>query len=191
MALMQLVPSPEVEAAYITGLQDATGSAPGSMWSYYVRVDTLSLDDLANARGVSAARDIGSRFSTAYAPDGPLTCDMTSPSAGGTPRLRNLVKGEHPQRLLDAVKIAHNLPIVKANDYELRILCIPALQMEAIRLKPVDATQPEFVIPILSMEPSLQEMVSCSLDQCMSSLLPRARERINFDDSLLKDPQAD
>lgn len=189
MALMQPIPSPQVAEAYARDVLDIAGFATEGVAFYFARIDTLGLEELAHGGGLNAIQETGGRFFARYTPDGPVACDMTAPGPARDPRLRNVVRGEQAELLLQALEIAQGLPEVQEHDYELRILAIPGLRFEALRLKTLVAGQSEMVVPILAMDLNLQEMVSHQLDPCLAALSAFAVERLKFDDSILEGPQ--
>jgi len=84
--------------------------------------------------------------------------------AEGAPKMTGVWRGMQIQKLAQAIDELEALPEVRAQDYELRILGIPGLHIEAFWLKP-EAGGPDLVVPFRALTKEIQLMRAYPADE--------------------------
>jgi hypothetical protein len=79
---------------------------------------------------------------------------MTDPSLYGNAQFRNYMEGDLLQAQFRRVVEAQGLPQTAAADFELHLLSLPAIQVEALHLVSKTGSG-DLVLPVLSEYPSL------------------------------------
>ena len=95
--------------------------------------------------------------------------------------MTELAHGPHITRARDAIRKIVTLPEVLAHHYELRLLTIPALSVEAVWLKS-QTRQPDLIVPYLTIT-GLRSMRVYPADKFFKALEPAAQEVLESDDS--------
>jgi hypothetical protein len=146
----------------------------------------LKLEDLAKGKSVSSAARVGTRFllvqdgkpvaAAELREPGPRTAPVT---AGNSPAQLN--RGPFVQGTQTAIEHAETLHEVRSSDYELRLLRVPALYLEALWLHGPQGA--DIVIPVEPAPPELVAGRSYSPSELVGALQMRAVQLAKFDSS--------
>lgn len=163
-----------------SGSPPSQNALPPEAWEG-LHVFDLQLQDLRSDAGLGAAAPVGWRFLASQpAPailtkplkgkrlgddgpggntqeDGVVAADVVQSASGGKPELVALLRDPRFSRALRAIQDVQNLPQVQDQDYELRVLRIPGILIEAFWLVSL-GNQPDLLVPILSTAPELKRM---------------------------------
>ena len=96
--------------------------------------------------------------------------------------MTNLAQGPRVAEALQAAAAVAALPEVRAADYELRLLRIPGLLIEAFWLVSQSGGA-DLVVPFLTLNKQLQLSRPYPLTDFMNVVQPLATRRLTFDDS--------
>jgi len=179
MSLKQPVPSKQITNAMLGGVSDSI---------YPQQLYVLGLEDLIS-KSMRGAKLSGWRFMGSLGgPD--FSMDVESDSRGKAPALTELSQGPHITNARNAIRKIIKSPEVRAHHFELRLLTIPALSVEAVWLKS-QSRAADLMVPYLTIA-GLKPMQFYPLDKFLGALEPAAKTRIGFDDSprMLRRPRA-
>lgn len=195
MAILKPAPSGTVRQAFVEGITRMTegSTAPGAIAARSAvlggaapnqeahRVFSMGLQDLADNKGIEAARPSGWRF-LASTPAGGAAAGEVSEPAGGQPAMTRLAHGSEVAELLKSAGEVEKLPEVEAGSYEMRAIEIPALLIQAFWLKSQTAS-PDLVVPVRSLSKGIELMHPYTADEFLRIVQPMAEERLKFDDT--------
>ena len=183
MALILAAASDEFWQSYRHDLSDLTGE---QHWppldEIYVQVDAMCPEDIAEGAGIPSCSWIGARVFVSYKDQKPISCEMTVPELYGSTEIRSLTRGSTPEQALALIDIASTLPEVMQDDYELRILSIPGLLLEAFRLRSLTGKR-DLIMPLVVLNPRLKDKIAFPVDEFFEILHPYALKRLRFDES--------
>jgi hypothetical protein len=117
---------------------------------------TVGLEQLANGEEILPAAPTGWRFLIRGEYGQAVAADVNTRS-GVKPKMSSLWRGAQIQKVAEAIDELEKLPEVEKQDYELRILRIPGLHIEAFWLRS-PAGGPVLVVPFLGLAEELQLM---------------------------------
>ena len=184
MPLLQPIPAPTVVEGYERDLGSMKGIHKKTFREFHILIDTLGVPDIANGAGMEAAQWSGCRIFTDYDSTPPLSCDMLI--AGG--QLRSVSDGPQAAEMMLRFREIQKLDEVKRNSYELRVLSVPGLLVEAFRLRSLTPGEPDLVVPILAMDPRLAPGTPYPADDFLAILREEAQEhqtrQASYDDPL-------
>ncbi|MBL8290683.1 MAG: hypothetical protein JNN08_02540 [Bryobacterales bacterium] len=155
MPVNRPVPPPEVTAALLKGLREYTSprdpllSLPPEAW-LALKVFSLQIEDIIQKGGLAAAKPAGWRFLVdgGEASGGPAAADVAEAATGGQPRMISLLRDPLITNAIQSVHIVERMEQWKSQEYELRVVRIPGILVEAVWLfSPVG--EPDWVIPTL------------------------------------------
>ncbi len=172
MPLQEPIPSKRVRDALIEGLAHRI---------YPQQLYALELKALAGAKGVRAAKPQLWRFMATIAGHD-VSCDVSGESSRKGPRMTSVSQGPHVTRARTAIRKAATLPQVKLRRFELRLLVIPALSVEAVWLKAADPAD-DLTIPYLTGGARLKAQQPCAAQKFIAAVRDLAARQITFDDS--------
>lgn len=143
----------------------------------HIPVDTLGVKALAAGAGLDDAESTYSRFCSVQ-PDGTqLYCEV-SPTTPDTPaQFANIVKGPPAEALWLLIRGASQLDQILAQNYELRLLNIPALYFEGLRLLAVDQGN-DIVIALTPLGEKVQPGTVLSSTELLNLAQPVAAARL-------------
>jgi len=148
----------------------------------------LKLEDLAKGESVSSARRVGTRFllvqdgkpvAAAELPEPAVASAAARASQGNSPAQLN--RGPFVQGTHAAIEHAETLHEVRSNDYELRLLRVPALYLEALWLHSPQGA--DILIPVEPAPPELVAGQSYNPTELVGALRSRAAQLAQFDSS--------
>jgi hypothetical protein len=156
MALRLVDPLPQVLATYRSSLLDFGQPDGPEVLLYHLPVGTIGLAELNQGATSGDVNQSGCRFLAQWGDAaGTLTsCEMTDPSLYGNAQFRDFVEGDSLQPQLRRILDAQTLPQTAAADFELHLLSLPAIQIEALHLVSL-SNGADLVLPVLSEDPSL------------------------------------
>jgi len=179
MSLKQPVPSRQITNAMLGGVSDSI---------YPQQLYVLGLEDLIS-KSIRGAKLSGWRFMGSLGgPD--FSMHVECDSRGKAPALTELSHGPHITNARNAIRKIVKSPEVRSHHYQLRLLTIPALSVEAVWLKS-ESGAADLMVPYLTTA-GLKPMQFYPLDKFLGALEPAAKMRIGFDDSprMLRRPRA-
>lgn len=154
MALQLVEPPAQVYRTYQQSLLDFMGPQPAADQVYHLPVGSLGLAELAAGATLADVVSTGCRF-VASRPGGSATsCEMTDPNLYGNAEFRNFTTGEFPQAALARIAEAQGLDAVQSEDYELHLLSVPGIFLEALHLVSTQQGH-DIVLPLVSIDPRL------------------------------------
>jgi len=184
MALIKPVPSDQTKRALLTGVADfiAKTDPLGNVLKQTplgLHVFTLRLQDIVNGVGIAGAKSAGWRF-LAGSPFGPAVAGDVIERPGAAPKMTSVSRDPLIAAAIRATHEVETLPEVQRNDYELRVVRIPGLLIEAFWLKST-AGGPDLAIPVLTRTKQLQPMKVYPLDEFLNIVGPLTRSFLAFD----------
>jgi len=150
MPLLHQLPDPQVLDAYRQGIEDLTGQVPSPFMVIHLPVDIIGLKDLTGGAGFDRAKSSGCRF-YAWLKSEAISCEMTYPAQFGKVAIGNIVRGDDPRTVFERIRNAQAMPQVRSRDYELRLLNISDLFLEALRLRSVVDSE-NLILPIRAFD---------------------------------------
>ncbi|HTM49833.1 MAG TPA: hypothetical protein VL285_14160 [Bryobacteraceae bacterium] len=195
MQFTKSVPPERAQLAFFTGLPnflegieaiDDLGDILTGLPPEYdpLEIHTLGLQDLAGAAGIAAAEHAGWRFMAGGALTQPIAGDVTVPPFNRPPKLISLMHGPQvPEFLHIAYSLMSRLEAQpnRLDTYELRILSVPGLLVEAFWLKTPDV-ETDLVVPYRNLVSELEGKPVFTMTEFLSIVKPLAAERLQFDD---------
>jgi hypothetical protein len=123
----------------------------------------LALEDLSNGAGLNGARHVGWGF-LAGSPGGhPIAAQITTSGADHKQELTAVAQGPEVALLIQSIHEAQTLAALQNNSYELELLRIPGILLEAFWLR---ASQgPDLVVPFHTTSKELQSMHPYAIDE--------------------------
>ena len=107
----------------------------------------LSLNEAANHSGTINPPSAGWRFLAGNASSGQLLARVVQIPSSQTWKLTGVFYGQRVSDAIAASSYLQNLPEVGSNDYELRVLTVPGLNLEAFWLVARSATSVDLIVP--------------------------------------------
>jgi hypothetical protein len=162
----------------------------GQVWQVFI----LTLPEvLKGGSGLKGASAGGWRIAAGSAPEvmaGDVYTGNTVqrrypyPLAAGTPRLACIRKGEEISKMLSAIQLLTQPPLVAklpSQPFDLHLLLLPGLVTEALWLQPQDpAAGTSYVVPFNTLITNLEAGTAYSEDQFIQLLQPVAQKWVNF-----------
>lgn len=141
------------------------------------QVFTMGLDDLASGAGLHRARPVGWRQLVESDGQPVATIETTLADDGVTHVPSHLNEGPFVKATADAVAAVRGLPQLEAEDFELRVLRIPAVYLMALWLH---SPRTDLLMP-LAPSPVGREGQLVPAAEVLSELSPTARSRLSAD----------
>jgi len=111
-------------------------------------------------------------------PDGSVvSAELGDWKDGGKVQVRGIHGGEIPKRLLDYIRQAAQLKEVAAYSFRVRLLTVPALRLEALRLACED-THKNLFIPVVAGDARFRSKTLFEADEFLLLLREAARARL-------------
>ena len=178
MPLNKPDPPLAVQRAFVEGLPKFThlrdlGGSPGQ------QIFTLGLKDIASGLGIDRAQAVGWRFLGGDAMGLAVAGHVKSSDGNRPPALTGLSHGPEIGDHLRAARLVESLLEVQTNDYELRVLLIPGLLMEAFWLK-ARGNWPDLVVLFRKASTHLEYMKAYPAGPFLDLARPWALERLKF-----------
>ncbi len=121
-----------------------------------LHVFSVGLDDIAEGQEIRGAKSVGWRFLAGDRLGPAVACDVTE-RQDGLPKMTAVFQDPLIASAIRATHEVETLPEVRAKDYELRVLRIPGLLIEAFWL--ISRTgDTDLLIPVLTRSKLLQVM---------------------------------
>jgi hypothetical protein len=142
-----------------------------------LQVFVLGVDDVIGGVDLSAAKQGGWRFFAGDAP-GKTVLGTVSQRSSGPWKLNAVYYGDRAYQLLKASKDLDSLPHVQGQNYNLQMLALPALNLDAFWLvaQPPDPRKDLLVLFRASGEKPIQGLdVPVSVPDFLAALRPLAR----------------
>ncbi|MBL8296302.1 MAG: hypothetical protein JNN08_30945 [Bryobacterales bacterium] len=150
-------------------------SIPISAWSGF-NVFTLQIDHLAE--GLGAAVQVGWRF---VSPNQDAAADVVAGKSGDQqPRVINLLRYAADDRPLQAVAAVQSLPELNESEYELRVLRIPGILLEAFWLVSAEGNR-DLLVPVLTRSSRFKRMNAYPVTEFLKIARVLADEFLKFD----------
>jgi hypothetical protein len=149
-----------------------------------LEIHTLGLDDLAGGAGIAAAEHAGWRFLAGGALSQPIAGDVIAPPGDRPPRLISVLHGpQSPACLQIAFSLMARLEAHPnlLDSYELRILSVPGLLVEAFWLK-TPAAENDLVVPYRNLVTELEGKPVFTMGEFLSIVKPLAQEQLQFEE---------
>lgn len=140
----------------------------------------LTLADLAEGRGLDAARRVGWRYLLEDGSHQVLGFAETSDEAADGVQLRALNTGRFGQATRDAVEAAEHLGFVARDDFEVRVLRVPALSLNALWLAGDRDTVEDALVPLSPTPAEILPGAPTRAAELLDKLRPLARRRLGF-----------
>jgi hypothetical protein len=194
MQINKPVPSEQLRQAFLSALprflhdlariKDVGDVVRGLPAEYApLQVHTLRLDDLVRKADIASAKKAGWRFLAGGKKLGqPVAADVTEPSQDIPPKMTSLSHGPQISEFLQAV--LDLLPLVQAecgavDSYELRILSIPGILIEAFWLKSPAGDQ-DLVVPYRNLSRELKGKQVYPMDEFLRIIQPLAEKGLQY-----------
>lgn len=174
-------PVPEnIRGAFESGLGNFLGEPVPARFraSVGIEVFTLPVDDLAAGRKEMNPRPAGWLFLTGASPGEIMAAEVYEPGRGAEPKVVNVSRDPVNEKIRRMVQGIERLPQMRAADYELRVLRIPAISVEAFWLKAAKKGQADLVVPFFSLSHHVRTGQTYPVDGFLEAILP-LRERTN------------
>lgn len=179
MALLYVEPDPRVLMSFANGLEDLTGSSPPDASAIHVPAWTIKPEAIVNGTGASAEQESGCRFYASYAtPPGTVSSEMTHPSDYARAKFRNLLDGELAEWGWTRIHQIAQMPELAKADYELHLLIIPGLFVEAFYLRALAEGAHHLVVPLDLHAETLADPVVQDAEAYLAALQPMALARV-------------
>jgi len=179
MPINQPTPPPEIGEAFGAGIGDFMDSVPGQEVSPDLRkksrigiqVFTLGLSDLETCRPLieSVAVAAGWQFLIGDPPGPAFSSEVYQPGSG-MPRVISLSSDKTNQETRWILGTLKHLPEVQNKDYQLQILRVPGLGIEAFWLKSSTPDQPDLVVPFHSLLAEVKTGIPDPMDDFLEKL---------------------
>jgi len=148
-----------------------------------LHIFTLGLRDIAN--GLESVKPAGWRFLAGHPPGEVLAADVTEAIPGsGTNAVPKMTSLSHDSLIGGAIRAIHEvetLPELQGHNYELRVLRIPGLLIEAFWLKSLDGGD-DLVVPVLTRGAELKAMRAYPIAQFLEIARPMVAKFLKFDE---------
>jgi hypothetical protein len=141
------------------------------------RIYNLELNDLAQARGLRAAKLTGWRYIIQEGERAIASAEASVKRTGASPQFAQINEGPYVAATEAAIVAAEALPQVQQGLYELRLLRIPALYVMALWLKD-DKKKADLIIPLDPAPAPLQAGQIYSPQDFLALLVEPARSRL-------------
>ncbi len=159
MALTLVEPSPQVLQTYQDSLLDFLGPHPPISKLYHLPVGTLALEELAGGADLKSVAPSGCRILAFWPAASWTSCEMTNPSLYGNALFRNFATGEAVESVFQRIEQAQALDAVQSGSYELHLLSVPGIYVEALHLVN-QAAGTDILIALLSFDSQLRPGVT-------------------------------
>ena len=163
----------------------AVGGAPSSA-SLPHEVFVMNTEDVVGGAGLDASRPAGWRYiveqPAAGGGNGTARAAAEITSAGGAPKLSHLQHGWIGDATLQAVQAAAARPEVVQGSFDLRMLRVPSLLVDALWLKNKGAGQ-DLVMPIASRDNAIRPQQLYRADDFLEQLRRVAANKVPFDNA--------
>ena len=143
---------------------------------YPQRLYALGLKDLV-AKHIEGAKSRVWRF-TAELGGGDMALDVSHSGRGMSPKMASFSRGRHVTQARNAMRKVVAWKEVKEHDYELRLLSIPDLAVEAVWVKS-RSRMPDLVLPYTPTDGLTKKQYR--LDEFLEILKPAALNRLKAD----------
>jgi hypothetical protein len=141
------------------------------------RVFTLGLTDVARGGDLAAAKLSSWRHILPPSGKNRLMVEVTVDERTGAHRFAALNNGPFAEAVQREVAAASQDPVVRAGDYDLAVLQIPAMAVVAVWLRGRDGSD-DVVIPVAPTDPSLVAGRHYGVGAFIQALQPTARQRL-------------
>jgi hypothetical protein len=184
MPLIHHRPPAAMQQALLAGLPDFAHPSDAAAGDLYKanqgqEVYVLSLKDIRSGAGLSAKKDAGWRFISAATPGGVGAAAHVSNDSHGTPVMRGISHGPEIAAAVSAAREVESLPEVAGQQFEMWVLRIPSVLVEAYWLKSSSGAK-EFIVPYLAGT-RLQLMKTYSVAEFLQIVRVLAEEFSAFD----------
>jgi hypothetical protein len=154
MPLLFVPPPPPVYSTYQQSLLDFMGPQAPALQLYHLPVGTLGLSELAAGATLDDVVSTGCRILASW-PDGTwASSEMTNPTLYGNAEFRNFTTGELVEAAFARIAQAQGLDAMQSEDYELHLLSVPGIYLEALHLVSTGKGS-DLVMPLVSIDPQL------------------------------------
>jgi hypothetical protein len=187
MPLIQRTAPPELRSALATGVADFLNpndrmTVDLARTPIGLQIFTLGLNDIASGSGIQAAKPAGWRFLTGELLGDVAAAEVFQPSSGTlAARMTSFSRDPIIAGALRAIQEVETLPEVQAAQYELQVLRIPGLLIEAFWLKAPDPAA-SLIVPVLTRARELQAMHPYTVAEFLSIVRGMTTHFLTFDD---------
>ena len=186
MPIRFVQPSPDVLSSYARGMLDITGSPLPDDSAIHVPVWTIDMDAVVKGLGLEREQSAGCSFYASYPPPlGIVSSEMTNPTDYGQAKFRTLLDGELAEWGWARIQQIPHLPEMANGDYELHLLSIPSLFVEAFYLRATGSGRPHLVVPLDLFADALAPPVAQDVTAYLAALQPVALARVAPEDDPL------
>jgi hypothetical protein len=160
MPLLFVQPPPQVWDTHGTALADLVGPHSPVVQFYHLPVGVLGLQQLAAGPKLSDAAQSGCRILCVFKDPLPglnstrTSCEMTNPKMYLLAQFRSISYGNLVETTFERIDEARNLPAVQTADFELHLLSIPGIQLQALHLVSKGQAA-DLILPVLSADSRL------------------------------------
>ena len=141
----------------------------------------LQLADIADGGDLSAAKHTGWRFYAGTLAGPAISATVGEPRRGTRPAMTSLVHGHYVQQVFHEVRQVESLPQVRAANFELRRLKIPAVVGAFWLWSPVEGA--DLIVPYTSLLRNLKRMKPYPAKKFLAILRPYALKRMQANDA--------
>ena len=142
----------------------------------------VGLSDIAEGRFLDAARAVGWRYIIFDAEQPLAAAELKIGDDEGAVEFSNINRGPFAASTVEGVARAESLPVVRDNDFELRVIEIPALYVVTLWLH----GDQDIIIPLPPTRPELESLALYGEEEVVGRLRKTAQERLKFDERPLE-----
>jgi hypothetical protein len=157
---------------------------PGGIFLHDLHIFTLGLRDIVNGAGIEDAKPAGWRFLTGNPSSGDaLSGDVIQPPAdapNAAPMMTGVSKDPLVGAAIQAIHEVETLPEVQDKNYDLQVLRIPGLLIEAFWLKSHEDGG-DLIVPVLTRARELQRMKAYPVAEFLNIIRPMTTKFLEFE----------
>ena len=183
MPLLLVEPPELVWKTFGASLADLVGPHSPVVQFYHLPVGALGLQQVAGGATLADAASSGCRILCVFSDPLPeinstrISCEMTDPTLYVQAKFRNISYGDLVEKTFERINEARDLPAVRDADFELHLLSIPGIQLQALHLVSKGQAS-DLVLPVLSEDSRLPIDGVLEGNAFLAAAVTIARERM-------------
>lgn len=143
----------------------------------HLPVWTLDLQHAAAGGPLDKAAAGGCRYYAVVSAGEVYSCEMTDPGQYGNAAFRNLVEGEAPLKFVALMDKPPDVEDFKTRDFEIHLLSISGLFLEAIWLRAQDGGE-DYILPVVCFYEELLAQPAFKASEFLKIIRPLAQQRL-------------
>lgn len=169
--------------AHKAALIDIVGPHGPALQFFHLPVHTLGLHDIGGGARLADVKASGCRIICIFRAPLPvlnsavISCEMTHPTPHEPAQFRSIAHTDLVEHSLPGIAQAHGLDAVQTGDFEVRMLSIPAIHLQALHLVR-KGPGGDLILPVLSEDSRLPVHGFLDVDAFHAAAKAIARERL-------------